>query len=99
MRRRPAESHGEIAGAVAAGRAAAWQSAPGFWSGLGERTLKYAAWQTTHHDRVLVGGDESWAVWYRSGSTLAGVLSYNDDQAYERGQKLLERNATFEAVG
>ena len=95
-----AESHGEIAGAVAAGRAAAWPSAPGFWSGLGERTLKYAAWQTTHDDRVLVGGDESWAVWYRSGSMLAGVLSYNDDQAYERGQKLLERNATFaEAVG
>ena len=49
---------------------------------------------------MLVGGDESWAVWYRRGSALAGVLAYNNDTAYERGQQLLERNASFaEAVG
>ena len=44
---------------------------------------------------VLVGDDGSWVVWYRRGSELAGVLAYNDDDAYERGQQLLERNATF----
>ena len=35
---------GEIAGAVAAGAAVAWDDVPGFWSTIGDRTLKYAAW-------------------------------------------------------
>ena len=95
-----AETHGTIAGTVAAGGEDAWRTAPGFWSELGERTLKYAAWEPRHDDRVLVGGDGAWAVWYRRGSALAGVLTYNNDAAYERGQQLLERNASFaEAVG
>ena len=95
-----AETHGTVAGTVAAGGEAEWRTPPGFWSELGERTLKYAAWEPSHDDRVLVGGDDAWAVWYRRGSALAGVLAYNDDAAYERGQELLERNAFFaEAVG
>lgn len=91
-----AETHGRIAGTVAAGGEDAWRTAPGFWSELGERTLKYTAWEAGHDDRVLVGNDDAWAVWYRSGDLLAGVLTYRDDDAYERGQQLLERNATFD---
>ena len=95
-----AEAHGTIAGTVAAGGDAVWGAAPGFWSELGERTLKYTAWEPEHDDRLFVGGDDAWAVWYRSGTALAGVLTYHDDAAYERGQELLERNASFaEAVG
>ena len=95
-----AETHGQIAGAVAAGGEPVLEKRAGVLVRAGERTLKYAAWQSAHDDRVLVGGDESWAVWYRSGSSLGGVLTYNDDRAYERGQQLLERNASFaEAVG
>ncbi len=95
-----AEAHGQIAGTVAAGGADTWRTAPGFWSELGERTLKYSAWEPEHDDRLFIGGDDAWAVWYRSGSALAGVLTYENDAAYERGQELLERSASFaEAVG
>ena len=37
-------AQGEIAGATAAGKQAEWEDVPGFWSTIGSRTLKYAAW-------------------------------------------------------
>ena len=37
-------TQGEIAGRTAAGTEARWDQVPGFWSTIGERTLKYAAW-------------------------------------------------------
>ena len=91
-----AETHGKIAGAGAAGGTRAWDSAPGFWSGIGERTLKYTAWGDGHDAAVMTGNPESWVVWYRQGSELCGVLTHNDDEAYDRGRHLLERRARFE---
>ena len=41
-----ADRHGTIAGTVAAGGVDRWAEAPGFWSGIGDRTLKYSAWGT-----------------------------------------------------
>ena len=35
---------GEVAGRTAAGEDAGWSAVPGFWSSIGPRTLKYAAW-------------------------------------------------------
>ena len=35
---------GEVAGRAIAGEDAQWDVAPGFWSTIGERTLKYVAW-------------------------------------------------------
>ena len=35
---------GTIAGRTAGGVTAAWDDVPGFWSEIGGRTLKYAAW-------------------------------------------------------
>ena len=36
--------HGAVAGAVLAGKERRWSSAPGFWSTIAGRTLKYVAW-------------------------------------------------------
>ena len=38
--------HGRIAGTVISGSEAAWSMAPGFWSTIGDKTLKYWAWGT-----------------------------------------------------
>ena len=35
---------GEVAGRTIAGEDATWDVAPGFWSTIGEHTLKYVAW-------------------------------------------------------
>jgi len=35
---------GRVAGATAAGHQTEWSDVPGFWSTIGDRTLKYAAW-------------------------------------------------------
>ncbi len=37
-------AQGEIAGCNAAGRRSEWDAVPGFWSTIGSRTLKHAAW-------------------------------------------------------
>ena len=94
-----ADRHGTIAGTVAAGGVDRWAEAPGFWSGIGDRTLKYSAWGDGYDESVLTGTDTSWVVWYRHGQELCGVLAVEDDDAYERGQQLLEARAPFaEAV-
>ena len=94
-----AETHGEIAGAVAAGQRRTWDDAPGFWSELGDRTLKYSAWGDGHDRAVPTGSADSWAVFYGSGGRLVGVLTYQDDAAYEGGQQQHRTGATLaEAV-
>jgi 3-phenylpropionate/trans-cinnamate dioxygenase ferredoxin reductase subunit len=90
-----AETHGEIAGAVAAGVPRTWDNAPGFWSELGERALKYSAWGDGNDAAVPTGSADSWAVFYGSGERLVGVLTYQDDEAYEDGQRSIERGATL----
>jgi NADPH-dependent 2,4-dienoyl-CoA reductase/sulfur reductase-like enzyme len=90
-----AETQGEIAGAGAAGRQLQWASAPGFWSTIGDRTLKYSSWGDGFDDCEVRGDDRSWTVWYRQGTQLAGVLSYRDDDAYELGQGLLAERVPY----
>ncbi|HEU5483468.1 MAG TPA: FAD-dependent oxidoreductase [Microlunatus sp.] len=91
-----AETHGEIAGAVAAGDSRTWDDPPGFWSTIGDRTLKYSAWGDGHDGWVFTGGPDRWSVWFRSGDELCGVLTHADDDAYELGQQLLGRRASFD---
>ena len=91
-----AEAHGEIAGTVAAGGDRTWSQAPGFWSTIGDRTLKYAAWGDGHDDRHWTGTPRSWAVWYAVDGHVVGVLTHNDDASYERGRALVERRAPVE---
>jgi len=94
-----ADRQGSIAGTVAAGAGDSWATAPGFWSGIGRRTLKYTAWGDGYDEAVFTGTDTSWVVWYRQRDELCGVLTVDDDDAYQRGQQLLEAGVSFaEAV-
>ena len=85
-------THGEIAGAALAGDPEArWANAPGFWSGLGPRTIKQVAWgdgfdrvEVTDHD------DDAFTARYVAGDELVGVLTHEADDDYESGRKDVE---------
>jgi len=84
---------GEVAGRVLAGEDAAWETPPGFWSTIGDRTLKYGAWGDGFDDVAVEGDDAAWAVRYRRGGRLVGVLAHGRDDAYEEGVATLARGA------
>jgi NADPH-dependent 2,4-dienoyl-CoA reductase/sulfur reductase-like enzyme len=87
---------GAVAGANAAGADEAWDTAPGFWSEIGDRTLKYAAWGDGHDDvRVVDHGAGAFTAWYGRDGVTVGVLTHEADDDYERGQQLVERGAAF----
>lgn len=90
-----AETHGEIAGGGVAGQHREWDAAPGFWSTIGDRTCKYSSWGDGWDDYQVVGDTDSWVIWYRSGDSVCGVLTHENDDEYERGQELLSRAAPF----
>jgi NADPH-dependent 2,4-dienoyl-CoA reductase/sulfur reductase-like enzyme len=90
-----AETHGEIAGGGVAGQHRTWNAAPGFWSTIGDRTCKYSSWGDGWDDYQVIGDDDSWVIWYRSGDAVCGVLTHENDDEYERGQELLSRAAPF----
>ncbi len=79
-----AQAHGKVAGAAIAGKDAAWDSVPAFFSGIGERTLKYKAWGDGHDSSRFVehpGG--AFTVYYGKDGWIVGVLSYEHDEDYE----------------
>jgi 3-phenylpropionate/trans-cinnamate dioxygenase ferredoxin reductase subunit len=81
---------GEIAGRVLAGVDAHWQDVPGFWSSIGQHTIKYAAWGDGHDAGRLeehLGG--AFTVWYSHRGKLVGVLTHDRDQDYERGSEMI----------
>jgi 3-phenylpropionate/trans-cinnamate dioxygenase ferredoxin reductase component len=87
---------GEIAGRTAAGRDAAWSEVPGFWSIIGEHTIKYAAWgdgfdrvRFKHHD------DGAFTAWYGLEGRIVGVLTHEADDDYEEGRKLIAGGAAW----
>jgi len=84
-------AHGEVAGRTLAGEDASWSSVPGFWSTIGERTLKHAAWGDGYDSERLVDhGGGSFTVWYaRSDGVAVGVLTHERDGDYERGRELI----------
>ena len=87
---------GATAGQTAAGQDVEWDAVPGFWSTIGERTLKYAAWgdgyDATSIDR---GGDGSFAIWYGLDGRIVGVLAHERDDSYERGRELIAAGAAW----
>ena len=89
-------TQGEIAGATAAGKHAVWDEVPGFWSTIGSRTLKYAAWgdgfDQARFERHLDGG---FTVWYARDGRVVGVLTHEADGDYERGSELIKRGASW----
>jgi 3-phenylpropionate/trans-cinnamate dioxygenase ferredoxin reductase component len=95
-------AHGQVAGTVIAGGEAVWDSAPGFWSTIGDKTLKYHSWSGGWDEAKFVdhveegdagGAEESFTVWYGRDGVCVGVLTHNFDEDYEEGRKLIERGA------
>jgi NADPH-dependent 2,4-dienoyl-CoA reductase/sulfur reductase-like enzyme len=89
-------NHGAVAGTVLAGGEAVWNMVPGFWSTIGDRTLKYWAWsggwdeaRFVRHDAT--GGRKSFTVWYGREGVCVGVLTHEADEDYERGRGIVER--------
>jgi NADPH-dependent 2,4-dienoyl-CoA reductase/sulfur reductase-like enzyme len=83
---------GQVAGRTAAGLEASWAEVPGFWSTIGDRTLKYAAWGDGFDDASLVDhGGGAFTVWYSHQGVTVGVLTHDADHDYERGRRLIEQ--------
>jgi 3-phenylpropionate/trans-cinnamate dioxygenase ferredoxin reductase subunit len=87
--------HGRVAGTVIAGGKAAWSMAPGFWSTIGDKTLKYWAWGDGWDEKRFSEKGESFTVWYGRRGTLVGVLAHGSDEDYEEGRELIESGAPF----
>ncbi len=89
-------AQGEIAGRTAAGGSAAWDSVPGFWSTIGTRTLKYAAWgdgfEHSHLEHHEHGG---FTVWYGAAGRLVGVLTHKADDDYKQGSERIKQGAPW----
>jgi 3-phenylpropionate/trans-cinnamate dioxygenase ferredoxin reductase subunit len=91
---------GEVAGHVAAGQGDSWGEVPGFWSTIGDRTLKYAAWGDGWDDaQVTERADGSFAVRYRKDGILVGVLSFDWDEQYDAAGDQIQRAAADRTVG
>ena len=83
---------GKVAGRTLAGQEASWDDAPGFWSTIGEHTLKYAGWGDGFDEvRFEPGAGESFVARYGRDGELVGVLAHDDDDAYERGRERKSR--------
>jgi NADPH-dependent 2,4-dienoyl-CoA reductase/sulfur reductase-like enzyme len=81
---------GEIAGRVLAGQAAHWQDVPGFWSSIGQHTIKYAAWGDGYDSsRLDRHPDGAFTVWYARSGRLVGALTHERDEDYERARDLI----------
>jgi 3-phenylpropionate/trans-cinnamate dioxygenase ferredoxin reductase subunit len=89
-------NQGEVAGRTLAGEVAAWEVAPGFWSTIGERTIKYAGWGDGWDEvRFEPGRGESFVARYGRDGEIVGVLAHEDDAAYEEGKKLIEERSPW----
>jgi 3-phenylpropionate/trans-cinnamate dioxygenase ferredoxin reductase subunit len=86
-----AVDHGSIAGAVAAGQAAEWDGVPGFWTTIGEATLKYHAWGDGFQHTRMVERDGGFTVWYEADGATVGVLTYNADDDYDGGEDFIRQ--------
>jgi len=94
-----AEAMGEVAGTVIAGGDAEWAQAPGFWSEIGNHTLKYVAWGDGFDQAQLhrhPGG--GFTIWYASNAIVVGALTHEADADYDRGQELVEAGAAVTEV-
>jgi 3-phenylpropionate/trans-cinnamate dioxygenase ferredoxin reductase subunit len=82
--------HGKVAGATLAGVKDEWDGVPGFWSTIGARTLKYAAWGDGYDElRLIEHGDHEFTVWYAREGATVGVLTHDCDHDYEHGRELI----------
>ena len=88
---------GEIAGRTAAGADGEWGSVPGFWSMIGSRTLKYAAWGDGFDESRMERHGDGFTVRYGREGKLVGVLTHQADDDYEHGSELIAEGASWES--
>jgi NADPH-dependent 2,4-dienoyl-CoA reductase/sulfur reductase-like enzyme len=87
---------GAIAGQTAAGVEAGWDDVPGFWSTIGSRTLKYAAWGDGFDaSRLHRDGGGAFVAWYGRQGRIVGVLAHERDEDYDRGRELIAAGAPW----
>jgi 3-phenylpropionate/trans-cinnamate dioxygenase ferredoxin reductase component len=87
---------GEVAGRTLAGVEAGWDVAPGFWSTIGEHTIKYVGWGDGWDElRFESGEGGAFVCRYGRDGELVGVAAHDDDAAYERGRELIEERAAW----
>jgi NADPH-dependent 2,4-dienoyl-CoA reductase/sulfur reductase-like enzyme len=87
---------GEVAGRTLAGVEAGWDVAPGFWSTIGEQTIKYVGWGDGWDELRFEPGDGgAFVCRYGREGELVGVAAHGDDAAYERGRELIEERAAW----
>jgi NADPH-dependent 2,4-dienoyl-CoA reductase/sulfur reductase-like enzyme len=83
---------GEVAGVCAAGGDERWEQVPGFWTQIGDRVVKYAAWGDGYDEaRMVDHGPDSFTVWYHRDGAVVGALTRNADDDYERATCLTGR--------
>jgi NADPH-dependent 2,4-dienoyl-CoA reductase/sulfur reductase-like enzyme len=80
---------GAIAGTSAAGKRATWNGVPGFWSTIGEATIKYHAWGDGYQRSRMLSHPDGFTVWYEADDAVVGVLTHNADDDYNLGQRLI----------
>ncbi len=85
-------AHGEAIGITLAGGSARWETVPGFWSTVGTRTLKLAAWgDGWERDHLVAHPGGGFTVWYERDGACVGVLTHDADADYDRGRELVGR--------
>lgn len=84
-----ATDQGAIAGTSAAGKRATWDGVPGFWSTIGEATIKYHAWGDGYQRSRMLSHPDGFTVWYEADDAVVGVLTHNADDDYDLGQRLI----------
>jgi 3-phenylpropionate/trans-cinnamate dioxygenase ferredoxin reductase component len=87
-----AVDQGQIAGAASAGQSGQWDSVPGFWTTIGDATLKYHAWGDGFDRARFIGHADGFTVWYEKGGATVGVLTHNADDDYDRGEELIQQH-------
>jgi 3-phenylpropionate/trans-cinnamate dioxygenase ferredoxin reductase subunit len=87
---------GEVAGRNAAGERVQWDAVPGFWSTIGDHTLKYAAWGDGFDEsRLEDHGGGAFTAWYGRNGEVVAVLAHEADEDYERGRALIAGGASW----
>lgn len=87
--------HGRIAGTVIAGGEATWAMVPGFWSTIGDKTMKYWHWGDGWEYLDFEDRGEAFVARYGRDGMLVGVLAHNADEAYQDAQEPIKRGAPF----
>ena len=90
-----AEAMAEVAAKSLAGTTSAWSSVPSFWSEIGDRTLKLAAWGDGWDKVVLQQDDNGFTAWYGRDGVTVGVLTHEHDDDLDRGTEFVEAGAPF----